>query len=51
MTQLTYASFLIIAVGVLLSAWGIFIYLNRFAEELEPAAMAEVKKEDEEIKD
>jgi len=51
MTQLTYASFLIIAVGVLLSAWGMFIYLNRFAEELEPVAMAEAKQEDKKLKD
>jgi len=51
MTQLTYASFLIIAVGVLLSAWGIFIRLNRFAEELEPVAMAEAKREDKKLKD
>jgi len=51
MTQLTYASFLIIAVGVLLSAWGIFIRLNRFAEELEPIAMAETKQEDKKLKD
>ena len=51
MTQLTYASFLIIAVGVLLSAWGIFIYLNRYAEELEPVAMAEAKQEDKKLKD
>jgi len=51
MTQLTYASFLIVAVGVLLSAWGIFIRLNRYAEELEPVAMAEVKREDKQLKD
>lgn len=51
MTQLTQASFLIIAVGVLLSAWGIFIRLNRYAEELEPVAMADAKREDKKLKD
>jgi len=51
MTQLTHASFLIIAVGVLLSAWGIFIRLNRYAEELEPVAMADAKREDKKLKD
>lgn len=49
-TQLTYAALLIIAVGVLLSAWGVFIRMNRYAEELEPEAMAEVKREDEKLK-
>ena len=51
MTQLTQASFLIIAVGVLLSAWGIFIRLNRYAEELEPVAMADAKREDKKLND
>ena len=51
MTQLINAGFLIIAVGVLLSAWGIFIRLNRFAEELEPVAMADAKREDKKLKD
>lgn len=32
--------------AALLTAWGVFVYLNRFAEELEPEAMAEAKKED-----
>ena len=51
MTQLTHAGFLIIAVGVLLSAWGIFIRLNRYAEELEPVAMADAKQEDKKLKE
>ena len=50
MTQLTYAALLIIAVGVLLSAWGLFIRLNRYAEELEPEAMADAKREDKKLK-
>ena len=34
------------ATAALLTAWGVFIHLNRSAEELEPEAMAEAKKED-----
>jgi hypothetical protein len=49
-TQLTYAALLIIAVGVLLMAWGIFIRMNRYAEELEPEAMADAKREDKKLK-
>lgn len=45
-SQLQYAAMLVIAVGVLLAGWGIFIRLNRFAEELEPEAMAAAKRED-----
>ena len=51
MTQLLYAGFIIIAVGVLLSAWGVFVYLNRYAEELEPVAMADAKREDKKLQD
>ena len=50
-THLTRAALLIIAVGVLLSAWGIFIRLNRYAEELEQAAMADAKREDKKLKE
>jgi hypothetical protein len=32
------------SVGVLLAAWGLFIRFNRYAEELEPEAMAEAKR-------
>ena len=45
-SQLPYAASLLVGVGVLLAAWGIFIRLNRYAEELEPEAMADAKKED-----
>src|SRR4051812_23955192 len=48
--QLTYASALIVASGVLLAAWGVFIRLNRSAEELEPQKMEEAKEEDEKLK-
>ena len=48
--QLPYAASLLAAVGVLLAAWGLFIYLNRAAEELEPEAMADAKREDRKLK-
>lgn len=44
--QLPYAAALLAGIGVLLAAWGIFIRLNRSAEELEPEAMARAKSED-----
>jgi hypothetical protein len=34
---------------VLLAAWGIFIRLNKSAEELEPEAMEQAKKEDRKV--
>ena len=48
--QLPYAASLVAAVGVLLAAWGVFVHLNRSAEELEPEAMAEAKREDRKLK-
>jgi len=47
--QLPYAASLLVADGVLLAAWGLFIYLNRSAEELEPEAMAVAKSEDKKV--
>jgi len=44
--DLLYAGAVIVAVGVLLAGWGVFIHYNREAEELEPEAMAEAKGED-----
>jgi hypothetical protein len=38
-----------IAAGVLLAAWGLFIKLNKSAEEIEPEAMARTKQEDKEL--
>lgn len=49
LTHLAYAAGLLLATGVLLAAWGLFVYLNRSAEELEPEAMADAKKEDEKL--
>lgn len=48
--QLLYAASILIAVGVLLAGWGVFVRLNRYAEELEPEAMAEAKREDRKLK-
>lgn len=48
--QLLYAASLLLAVGVLLAAWGVFVHLNRSAEELEPEAMNDAKREDKKLK-
>jgi Ni/Fe-hydrogenase subunit HybB-like protein len=48
-SRLPHAATIGIAAGVLLAAWGLFIKLNRSAEELEPEAMAETKSEDSKI--
>lgn len=49
LAQLPYAASLLVAVALLLAGWGVFIALNRSAEELEPEAMAEAKSEDEKV--
>jgi hypothetical protein len=46
LSQLPYAAALLFAAAALLAAWGVFVRMNRFAEELEPEAMAEAKRED-----
>ncbi|WP_277188176.1 hypothetical protein [Caballeronia sp. BR00000012568055] len=48
-SQLWFASALIASTALLLASWGLFVYLNRSAEELEPEAMAEAKREDKKI--
>lgn len=48
--QLPYAASILVADGLLLAAWGLFVHLNRSAEELEPEAMADVKRDDEKFK-
>lgn len=40
------AAAVLAATALLLAAWGVFIRLNKAAEELEPEAMEEAKKED-----
>uniref|UniRef100_UPI0038BE0D0E hypothetical protein n=1 Tax=Paraburkholderia bannensis TaxID=765414 RepID=UPI0038BE0D0E len=48
-SQLWYAAGLIAATATLLAAWGVFVHLNRSADELEPEAMAKAKREDAKI--
>ena len=43
------ASSIGIATAAFLAAWGIFVRLNRSAEELEPEAMEEAKREDQKV--
>ena len=47
--QLVYAASVLVSVGILLAGWGVFIRLNRYAEEIEPEAMAEAKAEDKKL--
>ncbi len=47
--QLPYAASIVFSVGVLIAGWGVFIRLNRYAEELEPEAMEEAKREDQKL--
>lgn len=48
-SQLVYAAALLASTALLLAAWGLFIHLNRSAEELEPEAMAAAKREDKKV--
>ena len=48
--NMLYAASMVLAAGGLLAGWGLFIRLNRYAEELEPEAMAEAKREDQKLK-
>jgi hypothetical protein len=43
------AASIALAAALLLAAWGVFVKLNRSAEELEPEAMAATKQEDKDI--
>jgi len=47
--QLPYAASILVATGIFLAAWGVFIRLNRYAEELEPEAMEKAKREDQKL--
>jgi hypothetical protein len=44
--QLPYAAGVGFTAAAILAAWGVFIRFNRSAEELEPEAMVEAKRED-----
>lgn len=46
LSLLGYAASTIAATALLLAAWGVFVWFNRSAEELEPEAMADAKRED-----
>jgi len=48
--QLPYVAGIGLTAAVLLAAWGVFIRLNRSAEELEPEEMEQAKSEDKEVK-
>ncbi len=48
--NLLYPAAVVVAAGLLLAGWGVFVHLNRSAELLEPEAMAEAKKEDRKLK-
>ena len=48
-SRLPHAASIGIAAGVLLAAWGVFIRLNKSAEELEPEAMERTKSEDQKV--
>lgn len=50
LSHLMYAASILGANGILLAAWGLFVHFNRSAEELEPEAMAEAKREDKKVK-
>ena len=47
--RLPQAASVAVAAGVLLAAWGVFIRLNKSAEELEPEAMEQAKSEDSKV--
>jgi hypothetical protein len=47
---LLYAAAIVGATAALLVSWGVFIRLNRYAEELEPEAMKEAKGEDRKLR-
>jgi hypothetical protein len=46
MAQLQYGAALVAATALMLAGWGVFVHLNRSAEELEPEAMEQAKSED-----
>lgn len=48
-SKLPQAASIGVAAGVLLAAWGVFIKLNKSAEELEPEAMERTKREDKKL--
>lgn len=51
LSQLLYVAALLLGTAALVAAWGVFIRFNRYAEDVEPEAMQEVKREDQELKE
>ncbi|HSL43873.1 MAG TPA: hypothetical protein VK897_10610 [Anaerolineales bacterium] len=49
--QLPYVAGIGITAAALLVAWGVFIRMNRSAEELEPEGMEQAKQEDQKVKE
>lgn len=49
LAQLAYASSVLVAAGLLVAGWGVFVRLNAVAEQLEPEAMAQAKQEDQKL--
>jgi hypothetical protein len=47
--ELPYAASVGLTAAALLAAWGLFVRLNRSAEELEPEAMHQAKREDRKV--
>ncbi len=50
-TQLPQAAMVGVAAGVLLAAWGLFVKLNRSAEEIQPEALKDVKEEERKVEE
>ena len=48
--QLPYVATVGVTAALLLAAWGAFIWFNRAAEQLEPEAMQEAKREDKKLR-
>ena len=48
--DLPFAATILAGTAALLGAWGVFIWCNRSAEDLEPEAMAEAKREDRKLR-
>jgi uncharacterized membrane protein len=46
---LPHAATILVSVGFLLAGWGLFIWFNKAAEQLEPEAMAQAKSEDQKL--
>jgi hypothetical protein len=48
--NMTYAALVGLSAAVLMASWGVFVWLNRSAEELEPEGMRQAKEEDRKVR-